>query len=350
MEDIQNFLESSTIHGLTYVSTTRKYVKLLWIFVVIGGFIAAGIMIYQSFEDWHENPVKTTIETKPMTEITFPKVTVCPPKNTYTDLNYDLIMTENVTLTRDTRKQLTNYALELLWEHMYKSIKSGLNKLQEKDRFYNWYHGYTRINLKLKPWSVCLSIYGVCHVWQTRKHAGLETSARTGTIFTQYYGDKFDASKVDKEKSYSVRIYPVHISEHSNATLHIIFEKNTMTNLTSGKDELSTHWYNDGGGWDIEHVLHEEHIFWNVSLKRFNNRIIRYERKVVMEDVEKQKLTKMPGFRLTWYYSGLDVEHSEVPEIFFTSMSVRNSNEDLEWSFMGWEQASFAQFCALIWL
>ena len=84
-------------------------------------------MIYQSFQDWNESPVKTTIETLPISEITFPKVTVCPPKNTYTDLNYYLMMTENVTLDSDTRSELTNYAAELLFEQLHKDLLSNLS-------------------------------------------------------------------------------------------------------------------------------------------------------------------------------------------------------------------------------
>ena len=71
-------------------------------------------MIYKSFQDWQDNPVTTTIETRPIAEITFPKVTVCPPKDTFTDLNYDLMMTENMTLDNETRNKLRNYALELM--------------------------------------------------------------------------------------------------------------------------------------------------------------------------------------------------------------------------------------------
>ena len=69
MDNIKEFLESTTIHGLTYISLTKKYVRLFWIIVVIAGFTGAGIMIYQSFQDWEENPVKTTEETLPITEI-----------------------------------------------------------------------------------------------------------------------------------------------------------------------------------------------------------------------------------------------------------------------------------------
>ena len=102
MECVTTFLESSTIHGLAYIASGRKYVRLFWTLVVVSGFTGAGILINASFQSWADSPVKTTIETQPISEITFPKVTVCPPKNTYTDLNYDLLMAENMTLDDDT--------------------------------------------------------------------------------------------------------------------------------------------------------------------------------------------------------------------------------------------------------
>ena len=103
MEEVRTFLDSSTIHGLAYISSTRKFIRVIWVLVVIAGFTGAGYMIYQSFKAWEESPVTTTVETLPITEITLPKVTVCPPKNTFTNLNYDLMMLENMTLDNDTR-------------------------------------------------------------------------------------------------------------------------------------------------------------------------------------------------------------------------------------------------------
>ena len=122
MEHLTTYFESSTIHGLAYIATGRKYVRLFWTLVVFGGFTGAGVLIYSSFQSWAESPVKTTIETLPITEITFPKVTVCPPKNTYTDLNYDLMMTKNMTLDNDTIYELLNYTLEIIDEHLYETM------------------------------------------------------------------------------------------------------------------------------------------------------------------------------------------------------------------------------------
>ena len=114
MEGVSTFFESSTIHGLSYIAKTRKFVRLFWILVIIVGFVGASLIIKESFESWSESPVKTTIETFPISDIKFPKITVCPPKNTFTDLNYDLMITENLTLTPQMKDDMFKYALEVI--------------------------------------------------------------------------------------------------------------------------------------------------------------------------------------------------------------------------------------------
>ena len=47
MESVTEFLNSSTIHGLVYLATNRRLVRLLWLGVVIAGFTGAGVLIYQ---------------------------------------------------------------------------------------------------------------------------------------------------------------------------------------------------------------------------------------------------------------------------------------------------------------
>ena len=141
MISIKVFLESSTIHGLTYISTTRKYARLFWILVVVSGFMGAVFLIKESFASWSDSPIRTTIETLPISKIKFPKVVVYPPKNTFTDLNYDLMITDNLTLTDEKRDKMFKDAIEILEEDVFALSKWSL--LEEADRFYNWYHGYT---------------------------------------------------------------------------------------------------------------------------------------------------------------------------------------------------------------
>ena len=96
MENLRNYLEHSTVHGLVYISTTRRLVRFFWILVVLTGFTGAVYLIHTSFKYWQENPIKTTIETRPISEVIFPLITVCPPKGTYTNLNYDLEKTKEM--------------------------------------------------------------------------------------------------------------------------------------------------------------------------------------------------------------------------------------------------------------
>ena len=139
MESVRTFFESSTIHGLSYISTTnRKVVRLFWLPVVIGGFTGAGYIIYESFDDWAEAPITTTIETLPIEDIIFPTVTVCPPRKTFTTLNYDLIRMENMTLDNDTRNELINFTETVISHHSLHKTKKDLKLLKDPDRFYNW--------------------------------------------------------------------------------------------------------------------------------------------------------------------------------------------------------------------
>ena len=79
--------------------------------VIIGGFSGAGHLIFTSFNNWEQNPISTTIETLPISHITFPNVTVCPPKNLFLNLNYDISKAENITIDEENRKALIEASL-----------------------------------------------------------------------------------------------------------------------------------------------------------------------------------------------------------------------------------------------
>ncbi len=283
MEGVKTFLESSTIHGLTYISTTRKYARLFWILVVIGGFVGASFLIKESFDSWSESPIKTTVETLPISEIILPKMTVCPPKNTFTDLNYDLMMTENITLTQEMRDEMFKYAFDVINEDSF----SGNNwtKLHEEDRFYNWYYGYTFI--KSPSWySDGLVIY-------------IHTSATSGVVTTQHYGDQFKPELVERKLYYQVNVYPPEsVLNNENVTLHFKVEKVSMTGL----DSMDTANIEGLGDLDAD----QKTAYTNFTPPIYFRSMSLY-RRVSSEGVETQKLDVMPGFKFSWWYSGAEV-------------------------------------------
>ena len=130
MEHIQTFLESSTIHGLSWISSTRRWSRLFWILVVIGGFSGAGYLIYSSFDNWEKSPITTTIESLPISKITLPNITVCPPKNSYLNLNPLIMKSEKFKLDGKSRQQVLDYSLDVIQDAFYQEIMKNLSKIK----------------------------------------------------------------------------------------------------------------------------------------------------------------------------------------------------------------------------
>ena len=143
MDQVKEFLESSTIHGLFYISTTRRLVRLLWIGVVIGGFIGAGVLIHESFSSWSTSPVSTTIEILPISDLDFPNVTVCPPRNSFTSLNPVLVLARKVKFDDTRRKELVSDVSDIPYKELLHHQYSEHKKYSQEGH-YRWYTGETK--------------------------------------------------------------------------------------------------------------------------------------------------------------------------------------------------------------
>ena len=79
MHEVKEFLEGSTIHGLAHISTARPVtLKMAWTVVVTASFAFAIYMISSSYVEWRESPVESMVTSRPITDLTFPEVTVDP--------------------------------------------------------------------------------------------------------------------------------------------------------------------------------------------------------------------------------------------------------------------------------
>ena len=247
-----------------------------------------GILTWESFQSWADNPVRTTTRTLPMSEIKFPKVTVCPPKNTFTDLNYDLIIAENVSLADKTKNELYENITELIDENVYMDL---LDKVQEEDRFYNWYFGLTFIAGGPRYMEIGEYDY----------QCFIVTSAPSGVIATQYFGEDFNPNLIDKSYNYYVDLHPArNISLNENVTLHVKIEKQSMTKLIAGKDEI---YFNSNEYFKSDITTNFRETFTPPG----RSRTFSTERKVSDIDIREMDTDdKMPGFRLSWYYTGME--------------------------------------------
>ena len=145
---MKEFLESSTIHGLSYIARNRRFVRLFWVCVIIAGFTGAEFLIQQSFTSWANSPISTTIETLPISELEFPNVTVCPPRNSFTNLNHDLVRSRKIIFDEGKRKELSNIVHDAVFEANYDAKHHEfLEYGQNKKEYMNWYTGLTKLTL-----------------------------------------------------------------------------------------------------------------------------------------------------------------------------------------------------------
>ena len=119
---------------------------------------------------------------------------------------YDIRITKNRTLTEELRDEMFEHAFEISEEDIL--FLNNWSKLHEKDRFYNWYHGFTEIKRPTYDY-----VYGINYY--------INTSATSGVVTTQYYGEKFQPDLVDRKLHYEVHVIPpesVRNNQNVNAT------------------------------------------------------------------------------------------------------------------------------------
>ena len=283
MKEIRIFLESSSIAGLNHIATSTKYAKLFWIFAVLSGFIGAGYLINMSFESWSLSPVTTTVETLPLSRITLPKVTVCPPRNTYTDLNYDLMKAEDLKLDEAQKNQLFEMALELLESKNFEKNWKMWNAFTEKDRFLNWYHGLTWI----RPPSYAK--------YKNTLNSYAYTAVPNGVVTSQYFGEPFQLSKLEKNIQFHCQILTSQSIDpyDANLTLHVKFEQTPGFN----------HSVKDEEGNKIKFDSNNEITYSPIWFDYY----FTIERNIEDKELEEMNLLLIPGFRLSWYITGAEV-------------------------------------------
>ena len=287
MEHIETFLDTSTIHGLSWISGSRRLSKIFWIIVVIGGFSGAGYLISTSFKNWEQSPITTTVAILPMSEIKFPNITICPPKESFLNLNYAIMESKKIKLSDKTRQQLLDDAIGDFQEEYTTELMNNLTKIQDPDRYFNWYKGITEIRYPYYN-------YFTINYHLTNK---IHTTAVKGNISIQYFGKIFDVAKIVGDLYSRIDIIPPRKYQWDySGKLKIVLrlEKNAMSSLEFERLELYA-----GKKETIDAGL--KHVTRNLSTIRELK--ISYYRKLFNQQLNTSQFDKMPGFRLTWFYN-----------------------------------------------
>ena len=193
MEGVKEFLESSSIDGLVHISTNRRFARILWIFVVFTGFIGAGVLINQSFSTWRASPVSTTIETLSISDLDFPNVTVCPPRNSLTSLNPILVMARNTSLDKNQLLELRNFAEDSALEVNYKAKLLEFTAFTSAHKILDWYTGVTQFHFP--------------YLHNNKRQFELDTTSYSGTFTTPYFQQTFEEQNFDLKLLVKLRLH-----------------------------------------------------------------------------------------------------------------------------------------------
>ena len=194
------------------------------------------------------------------------------------------MVAENATLTEEMRDELVQYSDKVIFEHVY---MDDFDILQEVDRFYNWYHGYTTIS---RPFTN-----------ENGLNFLLETTATSGSVNTEYFGEQYQSHLVKRNVKYHVKVYPpVSVRTNPNVTLHFKVEKLSMTGMSVGWDNVGIEGNNlDAGLSSATFNFTPPGVVRLIGMSRNN---------ITIEETKTMDIESMPGFKVSWYYTGLGNE------------------------------------------
>ncbi len=175
----------------------------------------------------------------------------------------------------------------------YAHTQNNWTKLHEEDRYYNWYHGYSRIMSPSysRVEGPDINLYSEYYLYSS-----VETVATSGVVTTQYYGEQYQPELVERSLEYYVKITPPKsVNYNENVTLHLKLEKVPMAGLSlPGVDKL----FFDNIDAD------ETTVYMNFTPPGIYHELKLERSGISEEEVDQQNLDMMPGFRFSWWCSG----------------------------------------------
>ena len=71
---------------------------------------------------------------------------MCPPKNSFLNLNYDIMESDQMKIDRQQRTELFDYAIDIIQKNLYNEVMKNLSMIEDPNRYQNWYNGLTKVS------------------------------------------------------------------------------------------------------------------------------------------------------------------------------------------------------------
>lgn len=190
-----------------FSSAQTNAAKILWLFVVLFGFIGAGILIGKSYKEWQENPIANSISTHPIDDLDFPIVTVCPPKDSSTAIYHDLIKAGHGNLSEESTQTLKREVYEIFIKQDHKNYLKQMLPFANTGNLVQMFEGFHSLP---KPYNFAKGLQ--MNLWSLN-----------GTITTPWFGEQYGKEYFKEDKDfYTVLALPDDIKEHIGSGILVI--------------------------------------------------------------------------------------------------------------------------------
>ena len=118
----------------------------------------------------------------------------------------------------------------------------------------------------------------------------IQTLSTSGTVSTQYFGEKYNGTKLEKDIAFGIRFYPPDdVQMNDNVTIYFEVEKNLIHGLDN---------FIEKGNEDIRKTSYRTQ-FTPAGVSQYYG----LTRTISLDDSYDLKMMSMPGFRIKWYFS-----------------------------------------------
>ena len=299
---LQEYFETSSIAGFGFIARSRRCSRVLWLFIVFTGFTMAGVMIYQAFRTWADSPIATVVETLPISEIRFPKITVCPPRNTFTNLNYDLVRNGSNSRFDKKYENIVKFNIfNVIQNNYFNELMDEMSLLEFDGLYRSWYNIQTLLKAPFRTSDHVLKL-------------SISTSAFSGAVKSKDFGTNLKSSVLTENSlELVVRIfhpnsqYLIPLSNF-NQSLHNFVMNITQAIVTEGRfeagqgfDDVKIERKNERALFPISFIPSPKIITLptiSSSLKILNSHY--YRKKLNLQNLTLDEADVTPGFLMIW--------------------------------------------------
>ena len=245
------------------------------------------------------SPIATTITTNPIEKVTYPQIYVCPPRNTFTNLNFDLVNVPDEKLEPDYVNELVRLVDEKIQDAELEKTLEDINTFEEQDKFNHWYMGLSEL---AQP-----RFY---YIFGYLKHTiTYKTTATSGTVSSPFFRSTYN------EKNF---YFIIHYNfDFKNILPHI--RSDQILNLKLDIDTKET----EGGSESFSLYLGAKKESYKLTGPMTKTLILDssdtiskfelvFERDFHFAHVEKWSTRRMTGLKIKWYFTDTQGKEKEV--------------------------------------